>query len=138
MRDAGKPDIALADEAIDGLRSQVRSLLGLIDTARRPEPNGIVPPSARNPGAVWKPAPKWSVRAIDEDGCDDAVFVSTPQHWGGDFTAVPLDEARALAMSLLAACEWAEKREPADRRRYPELDEDDTPTGRMFICGPMS
>ena len=138
-----QPAITLADEAITSLRAQVHSLLGLTDTARRPAPAGIIPPGKRNPGAVWKPLAKWSVRTISDDAdSGEYIYVTTSQHWGGDFEAMPLEEARVLAMSLLAACEWAEKNEPADRRRYPELDFDHDadailPTGRMFVCGPM-
>jgi hypothetical protein len=138
MRVEGQPAITLADEAIATLRAEVRSLLGLIDTTRRPEPTGIVPPPRRNPGAVWKLRGQWSVRTIsDDDAPGEYVYVTTSQHWDGDFEAFPIEDARALAMSLLAACEWAERGDPPDRRRYPELDEDIVPTGRSFICGPL-
>jgi len=131
-----RPDITAADESVAALRLQVRSLLGLLDTARPPEPTGIIPPGKRNPGPVWKLRGKWAVRSIDDAG-GEFVYVTTSQHWGGDFEAMSVEDARALAMSLLAACEWTERGEPPMRVRYPELDEDDQPVGHMFVCGEL-
>jgi len=135
--DEPKPAITIADEALTELRAQVRSLLGLIDTGRKPPPAGVIPPGKRNAGPVWKPLPKWKVRAIDAD-CDggpECVYVTTPYDWEGDYSSLPIDEARALAMSILAACDWAESGPPEQARRYPALDEDDRRSGRTFICG---
>ena len=130
------PAITLADEAVGTLRTQIRSLLGLIDTARRPEPAGVIPPGKPNAGPVWKPLRKWVVRWISEDDCsDENVYITTPLDWGGDFTSLTLDDARALAMSLLAACEWAERGGPATRSKYPVLDDGEVAEGRTFICG---
>lgn len=133
---ADKSAITIADEALADLRGQIRSLLGLIDTGRKPEPAGVIPPGQRNAGPVWKPAGKWRVRAIDEDagGGSEAVYITSPTDWDGDYQSLGIDEARALAMSILAACDWAESG-PATKKRYPELDEDDKRSGRTFICG---
>jgi hypothetical protein len=131
-----KPAITIADEALASLRLQVRSLLGLIDTGRKPEPAGIVPPELPNPGPVWKPYRQWRLRVLDEDeGEPKCIFVTTPADMPGDYEAVPVDEARLLAMSILAACDWAENGAP-ERKRYKLLDGDDRGTAGTFICGP--
>lgn len=135
MRVAGKPAIVAAPEAIAELRAQVRSLLGLIDTAKPPPPSGVIPPGKPNAGPVWKPAAKWLIRSLDEEG-DGFVYVTTPLDWAGDYSAMHPDDARALAMALLAASDWAEQGPPAPPRRYPVLTEEDQPVaGRTFICG---
>jgi hypothetical protein len=132
-----RPAITIADEALAELRVQIRALLGLVDTGCKPDPAGVIPPGSRNAGPVWKPAPKWKIRTIDEGagGGPECVYVTTPADWEGDFQSLTVDEARALAMSLLAACDWAESGAP-ERKRYKELDEDDRNARRTFICGP--
>lgn len=123
-----------AAAALDGVRDQVRSLLSLLHTGVKPPPDGVVPASGRNPGPVWRPVRDWSVRAIEEDGQPrPMVYLSSPEHFGGDFSAAFTDEGRALAMAILAACDWAEgARQPG---RYPELGEDerDSPSGRFVL-----
>jgi hypothetical protein len=133
----GQPAITIADEALATLRTQVRSLLGLIDTGRKPGPAGVIPPGKANAGPVWKPAPNWKVRAIDADagGGPDAVYITTPLDWDGDYRSIGIDDARLLAMSILAACDWAENGAP-ERKRYAVLEEDDRRSTATFICGP--
>jgi|ERR1022692_360499 hypothetical protein len=129
-QDTAKPVITIADEALVELRKQIRSLVGLIDTARRPNPDGVIPSGKDNAGPVWTPFDKWVIRTLPEaDDPSDFIYVTTPLDWEGDYTAMRLEDARALAMSLLAACEWAERGGPSVAGRYPALDEDSRPTG---------
>lgn len=132
-----QPATVIADESLSTLRAQVRALLGLIDTGRKPDPFGIIPPGKSNAGPVWKPAPQWKVRAIDADagGGPDVVYITTPADWPGDYQSIAVDDARRFAMSILAACDWAENGAP-ERKRYAVLDEDDRKSTRTFICGP--
>lgn len=128
-----RPAIVIADEALATLRAQVRSLLGCIDTARRPHPASMIPAGRRNPGPAWKPSADWTIRAIDEPGNEGVISVIVPGSYG-DMLALEADEGRAVAMAILAACDWADGTErPAGS--YPVEDEPER-HGHTFICGP--
>jgi ABC-type nitrate/sulfonate/bicarbonate transport system substrate-binding protein len=99
-------------ELLAGLRREVASLLGLIDTSVKPRPFHIRAAHESNPGPVWRPAEKWTVRCIDPDeGSPISVFVTTPDSWDDDFRAHSPEEARRIAMALLAAADWADEQQ---------------------------
>jgi hypothetical protein len=103
------PQIALA-----AFRAHLAGLLAQIDQGPELRPDQIVPTGESNPGPRWDPAPRWTIRAIDEPELPEQphVYVTTPHHhaWeeSTDFTAIATDEARAVAMALLAAADWAD------------------------------
>lgn len=97
-----------------GLRREVAALLGQIDTSVKPRPTYIRRPDQLNPGPVWRPAEKWTVRCIDPDpdpGSPICVFVTSPDSWEDDFRAHSPEEARRIAMALLAAADWADEQQ---------------------------
>lgn len=99
----------MTEQAIATLRTQLAGLLSQIGTAAKPRPNEITPSGESNPGPVWHPAKDWTVRAIDDALINPTcVYVTCPEHYGGDFDAIRTDEARKLAMALLAAADWAD------------------------------
>lgn len=103
----------MTEQTIATLRDQLAGLLSQIDTIPKPRPNVITRPPERHPGAAWLPAKWWTVRTIDDDELGPVcVFVTTPEHHEleapDDFIAVRTDEARRLAMALLAAADWAD------------------------------
>lgn len=95
--------------AVALLREQVAGLLSRIDSSAKPRPDVITPPGARHPGPQWHPADRWTVRCITDDETGPVcVFVTTPEHYGGDFDSIRTGDARKLAMALLAAADWAD------------------------------
>jgi hypothetical protein len=97
-------------DAITMLRDQVAGLLSQLDTAVKPRPDSVTSPGERHPGAQWLPAKYWMVRTLDNDLADPpCVFVTTPQHYDGDFDAIDTAGARRLAMALLAAADRADE-----------------------------
>lgn len=103
----------MTEQTITQLRLQVAGLLSQLDTVEKPRPTSINRSPDPNPGAVWQPAKGWTVRTID-DGVTDSgfVYVTCPEHARSgccsDFDAATTDEARRLAMALLAAADWAD------------------------------
>lgn len=103
----------MTEETIARLRDQIAGLLSQIDHGTKPRPMVITRPPERNPGAAWHPVKDWTVRALDDDPTSPmCVFVTTPEHvrfsTPNDFDAVTTDDARRLAMALLAAADWAD------------------------------
>lgn len=130
-----KPHIAVADEAVASLRTAISGLLDLIDSGCLPDPHGVIPDGERA-GPVWKPGGKWRIRALNDPGSRGFVYVTTPDAWDGDYEAFPVTDARRLAMTILAACDWAERGGPEEPgRKFRALDDEDRVTGRSFICG---
>ena len=135
MTEAEKAGLDRTPEALAILRDRILSLASLIDTTVKPDPHGVIRDGPRK-GPVWKPHGKWRVRALDEAESRGFVYVTTPQDLYGDFEAMPVDEARRLAMTLLAACDWAERGGGEPGRRYRVADDEDRLQGvRTFICG---
>jgi hypothetical protein len=121
----------VTEQTIAVLRDQIAGLLSQIDHGAKPHPTMVMRAGALNPGAAWCPVKNWTVRAFDGDLTSPrSVFVTTPEHVrfdaGRDFDAVTTDDARRLAMALLAAADWADGLAagvtPLDGRR------DDNPT----------
>ncbi len=115
-----------ASERLALLRREAAELLSLIDTAEYPEPTD--PHGTRSmPGPSWDVGttphgPRWRIHACPEDA-PGTVFVAERDRWGrqlyvpddADVNATPIEEARRLAMSILAACTWL------DEHRAPQL-----------------
>jgi hypothetical protein len=85
----------------------------------------------KNGGPVWdvpadghRPQSRClSVRAVDLDEPPRCVYIEGGDFsYGGDWTALTTHEARALAMALLAAADWADDADPLHKRRV-EADE---------------
>lgn len=102
----------MTEQAIATLRAQIAGLLSQIDTATKPRPTVVTRPPEPNPGAAWQPVKDWTVRTIDDVVEPRCVYVTCPEHRrsgaAGDFDALTSDEARRLAMALLAAADWAD------------------------------
>jgi hypothetical protein len=122
----------VTEETIARLRDQVAGLLSMIDTAAKPRPTVITRAPEPNPGAAWHPVKNWTVRALDDDlTIPQCVYVTTPEHvrfsTPNDFDAVTTDDARRLAMALLAAADWADGlaagATPLDGRRAQDGDD---------------
>lgn len=101
------------NEEIARLRDQVAGLLSQIDTAAKPRPTELKRRPSKNPGALWHPVKHWTVRTLDDDLLNPTcVYVTNPEHHrsgcANDFDAVTTDDARRLAMALLAAADWAD------------------------------
>ncbi|MYZ34344.1 MULTISPECIES: hypothetical protein [unclassified Streptomyces] len=103
------------------LRTELRHLIALADSAERPKPTRINPAGHAMPGHEWEinqrvlaknfqTIPTWLVRTVDESEVADAVYVSSPDctHPTDDFIAMPTEDARRLAMALLAAADRAD------------------------------
>lgn len=118
------------ERLITALRDQLAGLLSQIDTRAKPRPTEIIKPGERNAGAVWRPARQWVVRALNDDVmlAPTSVYLTTPEHFrsdaADDFDAITTDEARRLAMAILAAADWADGLAagvtPLDDRRCTE------------------
>lgn len=95
-------------QALAILRDQLASLVSRIDTAELPQPDGIEDALGAT-GPVWNPAKGWTIRCVDDDRSRPAsVYLSSPEHFGGDVTAEGIADARRIAMAILAACDWAD------------------------------
>lgn len=135
MSETGSARIDRTPEALAVLRDRILSLASLADTRVKPDPHGVIPDGPRK-GPVWKPHGKWRIRALEDPDAAGFVYVTTPQDWDGDYEPMSLEEARRLAMSLLAACDWAERGSGEPGRRYRAADDKDRLDGaRTFICG---
>ncbi|MFF5261322.1 hypothetical protein ACFY4C_20460 [Actinomadura viridis] len=116
----------MTQSQIAALRAQIAGLLSQIDTAAKPRPTAVTWPPEPSPGATWYPAKSWTVRTIDDDLLAPRfVYVTTPEHFrfeaSRDFDSITTDDARRLAMALLAAADWADglaaEATPLDARR---------------------
>ncbi|WP_399559181.1 hypothetical protein OH809_45260 (plasmid) [Streptomyces sp. NBC_00873] len=112
---------AADDLTLDQLRVELRHLVALADSAERPKPTRINPAGHAMPGYEWEvtqrvlarnfqTVPTWLIRTVDEEECADAVYVSSPDCMfpTEDFIAMPAENARQLAMALLAAADRAD------------------------------
>jgi hypothetical protein len=106
------------------LRTELRRLVALADTAERPKPDVINPPGHAMPGQEWRIAqstvpgvrpPLWVVRSVDDAETSDGVYVAQPDPYVSydwerqlDFVAMSPLDARRLAMAILAAADRAE------------------------------
>lgn len=92
------------------LREEAAELLALIDTAQLPPPDRISD-SPHLPGPEWivrEDRDQWRVHATAQEA--DVVFIHTPDAmFITDVLAVRVRDARRIAMSLLAACDWVDK-----------------------------
>ena len=115
-------------DSLDGvtlgeLRDELHRLVAMADSAERPKPDTINPPGHAMPGYEWRITqqavpgarpPIWVVRTADDAEGADCVYVAQPdpceRDWGHylEFCAVPVKDARRLAMALLAAADRAE------------------------------
>jgi hypothetical protein len=96
-------------DPIDVLRDQLAGLISQIDSSHKPRPDEIVAAGDRNPGPVWHPAGRWTVRALTDDEMPPTcVFITSPEHFKFDFDALRTGDARKLAMAILAAADWAD------------------------------
>jgi hypothetical protein len=106
---------------LDQLRVELRHLVALADTGERPKPTRINPAGHAMAGQEWvvdqriiakdfHGKPTWWVRTVDDAEFEDAVYVSSPDSWhpGDDFIAMSVEDARRLAMALLAAADRAD------------------------------
>jgi hypothetical protein len=111
------------DVTLDQIRRELRHLVAMADSAERPKPTRINPPEHPMPGHEWvieqrviarsfQRIPVWVVRTVDDPESSEAVYVcpsdvKTPNNeW--DFLAMPSEDARRLAMALLAAADRAD------------------------------
>lgn len=125
------------DFTLAEIRTELRHLVALADSAERPKPTAINPAGHIMPGYEWlieqrtfdgrHPAPSWWVRTVDDSEGVDAVFVSSPDAMdpGGDFIAMFPEDARRLALALLAAADRADHQTVGvprleDRRNRPK------------------
>jgi hypothetical protein len=117
-------------DTLDGLqlgevRRELAMLVAMADTAERPKPDVINPPGHAMPGHEWRVVqtvpvetrrpPLWLVRSVDDEESRDCVYVAEPDRareydWMDwlDFTPMTPQDARRLAMALLAAADRAE------------------------------
>jgi hypothetical protein len=99
-------------DSIALIRQQLAGLISQIDTAEKPRPHVINGPDHAVPGPEWRPVKGYTIRAADPDGLQpppDCVHVIWPDaEWSGDMDAMRPDDARRLAMALLAAADWAD------------------------------
>lgn len=122
----------MTEQTIAQLRDQIAGLLSQIDTAAKPRPNVINKPPHSVPGPEWVPVSgrygTYTLRVSDpdEEPIVPVVHVIWPDDQDtGDMDALSSDDARRLAMALLAAADWADGLAagvtPLDRRRadYP-------------------
>lgn len=120
-------------ELLAGMRREVAELLAQIDTSAKPRPTYVRASHQTNPGPVWRPADKWTIRCIDEHDLPCSVYVTSPdQVWDDDFRAHTPEEARRIAMALLAAADYADEQQAQvihlDNRRAVALDQSQEPT----------
>lgn len=107
----GSPQAVLAD-----LRQQMLALADSVaEQLPRVAPDRIERENPQKLGPLWEvpgPLSGHVVRVIGDAGGDpECVFVEGGQFsWGGDMEAFLPDRARALAMALLAAADWAQGR----------------------------
>ncbi len=115
-----------ARERLSVLRREAAELLSLIDTSEYPEPTD--PRGTESmPGPRWDVGPtphgpRWRIHVCPEDA-PNTVFIAERDSWGrrlyvpdgADVDALPIAEARRLAMSILAACACL------DEHRTPQL-----------------
>lgn len=115
---------AADDLTLGDLRRELRRLVAIADTAERPKPDVINPPEHGMAGHEWRIAqevvlgvrpPMWVVRAVDEPETRDAVYVAQPDpyvtydwEYQLNFIAMRPQDARRLAMALIAAADRAE------------------------------
>lgn len=102
------------------VRRELGHMVALADTAEHPKPTLINPPGHPMPGHEWiidqrvidrrATAPTWWVRTVDNAEGVDAVYVSSPDSMapGDDFISMLPEDARRLAMAILAAADRAE------------------------------
>lgn len=106
---------------IEQLRRELAHLVSLADTAERPKPTTINPPGHPMPGHEWRieqrivtnrtsGPPTWWVRTVDDSETCGVVYVSSPDamYPGEDFGCLFPEDARRLAMALLAAADRAD------------------------------
>lgn len=112
------------DLTLAQLRTELRHLVALADTAERPRPDVINPLGHGMAGHEWRVAqetasgvrpPMWVVRTVDDPETRDGVYVAQPDpyltyDWEPrlDFAAMSPTDARRLAMALLAAADRAD------------------------------
>jgi hypothetical protein len=106
------------------LRTELRRMVALADTAERPKPDAINPPEHQMAGHEWRidqtvPSgrrpPLWVVRTVDDPETRDGVYVAQPDPYATydwerqlDFVAMSPTDARRLAMAILAAADRAD------------------------------
>lgn len=96
--------------ALNLIGTELRSLIGQVESATIPRPDREET-RVGEPGVMWDVGDDWNVQAVKpEDDGRLCVFVSTPGCWGGDVVALNLDDARHLALALLASIAWTERR----------------------------
>lgn len=74
-------------------------------------PTTVNGPDHPMPGPEWLIATRsspWTIRAATTTGDADCVFLNTPGHMPGDFTAIDTAHAREAALAILAACDYAD------------------------------
>lgn len=95
--------------ALAAVRREAAGLVADIDTAVKPRPDRIAPPSDSLPGPVWQPAETWTIRVDDPSDTSSCVFVDHPHVWGGDVISLEPGTARRIGMAFLAAADWADR-----------------------------
>lgn len=120
------------------LRRQLLELNVLAGGAELPKPTVINGPEHPMPGPDWHVGgepdrPAWSVRVEDDDDVAQVVYLTTPGHPFGDYTAAYTTEARQYALAVLAACAHADHKaagipQLADRRSRKRPQEGDRMT----------
>jgi hypothetical protein len=112
------------DVALDEIRRELRHLLATADSCERPKPDVINPPEHSMAGHEWRITtdapfasrpPLWLVRTVDDPETRDSVYVAQPDpyvayDWERELDFVPMspNDARRLAMALLAAADRAD------------------------------
>jgi hypothetical protein len=120
------------------LRRQLLELNVLAGAAELPKPSVVNGPRHPMPGPDWHVGgrpdrPAWSVRVVDGDDVAQVIYLNTPGHMDGDYTATQTTEARQFALAVLAACDRADHEaagipQLADRRSRKRPQEGDRVT----------
>lgn len=112
-------DIQRAHLRLVELRREAAQLLALIDTSELPEPTERLG-TANMRGPMWvigNPERRhWSIHVLNDSEHRDAVFIHSPSdlmgscdELTGDTTSLRIENARRLAMAILAACAWLDE-----------------------------
>lgn len=124
--------MSAARERLLELRREATEIIGLIDTTDLPKPSrpdGTV----QLRGAMWEVGTSekwrryWTIHALVDE--QDIVAIHTPDGFPGspgepgDIVALSIEQARHLAMAILAACSWQDSRRTwQDGRQRPTVE----------------
>jgi len=105
--------VTFSDLTLTEIRRELLALTAQADLAagNTRHPSTINGPAHPMPGPEWHIPTRsrpWTVRALTNAADSDCVFVNTPGHMPDEYTALDTANARAVALALLAACDYAD------------------------------